>query len=186
MHNTTPIKAHLCIDTGDFLDRASLPSAFVFRGNDAAVGTLSELLDELVLAVDDERLIQCLERVVLLLTCSSHLRGVVARFVERWRGRATRSRLILGLEDPNPAGTGRWPSSELTQLPNCFRLPRLHKLQQQFRGSIYYWRCPQSLQRQTPKAIPSTRHFLHICLTRSTGTAAPTHTACYPKLKPYT
>jgi len=44
----------LGVDVGDFFDRTPFARSPVSGGNNAAIGTLTELLDELVLGVDDK------------------------------------------------------------------------------------------------------------------------------------
>ena len=44
----------LSVDVGDFLDRTTLSRSTMFSGDDASVGTLAELFDELVLSINDE------------------------------------------------------------------------------------------------------------------------------------
>lgn len=48
---------NLGVDIRDFLNRASFTRAAVTRGDYAAIRALSQVLDVLVLAIDDERLI---------------------------------------------------------------------------------------------------------------------------------
>ena len=58
-------RTDLCVDVGDPLDCTTLARSAVFGGDDAAVRTLAELLDELVLGVDDEGGVEGLEGVPL-------------------------------------------------------------------------------------------------------------------------
>ena len=51
----------LGVDVSDFLDRTSFARSSVSRCNDAAVGTLTEFLDELVLCIDNERRVERVE-----------------------------------------------------------------------------------------------------------------------------
>ena len=51
----------LGVDISDFLDRTSFARSSVSRCNDAAVGTLTEFLDELVLCIDNERRVERVE-----------------------------------------------------------------------------------------------------------------------------
>lgn len=54
-------RLHLGVDASNLLNRASFAGALMFGSDDASISTLSELLDELVLGVDDKRLIEGLE-----------------------------------------------------------------------------------------------------------------------------
>ena len=56
---------NLCVDVGDLLNRAAFAGAEVLGGDDAAVGTLAELLDKLIFGIDDEGGVERLEGVPL-------------------------------------------------------------------------------------------------------------------------
>ena len=58
-------RACLGVDVGDFFDRTPFARSLVSRGNDAAICTLAEFLDELVLGVDDEGGVERAEAVPL-------------------------------------------------------------------------------------------------------------------------
>lgn len=53
--------AHLGVDVGDFFDRTPLARSPVSRSNDATIGALTELLDELILGIDDEGRVERVE-----------------------------------------------------------------------------------------------------------------------------
>jgi hypothetical protein len=64
-HTPCTLAAHLAVDVGDLLDRATLAGPAVPGGDDEPVRALAELLHELVLAVDGEGAVERLERVPL-------------------------------------------------------------------------------------------------------------------------
>ncbi len=47
-------RSHLCVDICDLFDCAAIAGAPVLCGNDTTIGTLAELLDELIFRVDHE------------------------------------------------------------------------------------------------------------------------------------
>ncbi len=60
---------HLGVDICDLLDSTPLSRPAMLRSDDAPIRALSELLDELILGVDDERRVESLERVALHPRC---------------------------------------------------------------------------------------------------------------------
>lgn len=59
------VSAYLGVDVRDFLYRTSFARSAVSRSNDAAISTLAQLLDELILRINDERRVEGGESVPL-------------------------------------------------------------------------------------------------------------------------